>query len=451
MGLCPIWNGEITGNQRDQYETMAYSLLEGHLYMDVEVSDELLAMDNPYDTEARESAHISWRGDHAFYNGHYYMYFGIVPVIILFLPYLVITGTSLTTYHATQIFTVFIILGFFVFFDFLRKRFFPTMSRAVYVIVSTGCAMASVWYFVTAPALYCTAISSAVCMMIWAFYFYFKAVFEDVTFNKKIIYAVFGALFGALSVGCRPPVAICNLVFIPLFVIFLQTNEITKKDIKKIIAIFLPYIIIVGLIMIYNYVRFDSPFEFGQRYQLTLTDQHEYTFFSNIGGIRLLNGINTMFFTSEGLDGEFPYVNFGGILPEFPIFAIGIGGLLLSKSVREKLRANKLLAMANMVLVTLIIITMFEVSMAPDINERYHSDVYFILAILTFIVIGFMNTELSGGAKSISSIVFVCFGLLTMVVSVLMFFIPNDSNYIAVNPVYLDYIRSIMYQVEHIM
>ena len=33
--------------------------------------------------------------DHAYYKGKYYVYFGVVPAILFYLPYYVITGTHL--------------------------------------------------------------------------------------------------------------------------------------------------------------------------------------------------------------------------------------------------------------------------------------------------------------------------------------------------------------------
>lgn len=44
---------------------------------------ELLALENPYDAGARDAAQINdihW--DHAFYNGRYYVYFGLVPCLL---------------------------------------------------------------------------------------------------------------------------------------------------------------------------------------------------------------------------------------------------------------------------------------------------------------------------------------------------------------------------------
>ena len=137
MELSPVWNGKIPAH-RNQYEVMAESLLNGHLYMDIEVSPELLALENPYDPQIRNDQEIDFKHDHAFYNGHYYMYFGIVPVILVFVPFRLIFGKALTTFHATQLFTALIIIGFFSITGFLRRKFFPRMGSFPSAMLSTA-------------------------------------------------------------------------------------------------------------------------------------------------------------------------------------------------------------------------------------------------------------------------------------------------------------------------
>ena len=52
-------------------------------------------MKNPYDTIALQAAGIGYRADYAYHNGKYYVYFGIVPVLLLYLPYYLLTGGAL--------------------------------------------------------------------------------------------------------------------------------------------------------------------------------------------------------------------------------------------------------------------------------------------------------------------------------------------------------------------
>lgn len=112
MGMNPVWNGE-NPEHRNQYEELADAMLEGHL--DVHREDDvsaLLAMENPYDLGARYEQGIEYRWDHSFYKGHYYVYFGVVPVILLFLPYKLIFGKTLLTWQATAFFQFLLLLPF---------------------------------------------------------------------------------------------------------------------------------------------------------------------------------------------------------------------------------------------------------------------------------------------------------------------------------------------------
>ncbi|MBR4414751.1 MAG: hypothetical protein IKS59_05505, partial [Aeriscardovia sp.] len=78
-----------------QYGNLANSLLHGHTWLDLPVSKGLRALPNPYSWPARihlvqEGQTVFW--DHAYYNGHYYCYFGVIPAIIFFMPYEILSG-----------------------------------------------------------------------------------------------------------------------------------------------------------------------------------------------------------------------------------------------------------------------------------------------------------------------------------------------------------------------
>ena len=215
MGLAPGWNGEEPG-ATNQYELLAEAILNGHINIDNgDVDPLLLQMDNPYDPQARVDLGVDYRWDTAYYHGHYYMYFGVVPVFLLFLPFRLITGMSLTTYHATQVFVALFICGIFANFYMMSKRFFKKMTLGMYLMLASAFSIMSVWYSVDAPALYCTAITGALCMEIWSLFFFMRAVWVEEDEKKSIRLAFFGSLFGALAFGCRPPVARANL-----FVVF---------------------------------------------------------------------------------------------------------------------------------------------------------------------------------------------------------------------------------------
>ena len=119
MAWNPYWTGEIY-KHHNQYQSLADAFLKGQLYLDEEIDPRLAALENPYDPKAREKINFApddtWFWDHALYKGHYYVYFGAVPALIIFAPYKLIAGKDLTAYHSTQIFSALFILGLFALF-----------------------------------------------------------------------------------------------------------------------------------------------------------------------------------------------------------------------------------------------------------------------------------------------------------------------------------------------
>ncbi len=81
--------------------------------------------------------------------------------------------------------------------------------------------------------------------------------------NKKgLTYSFF-----ALAVGCRPFSAIYLIVAFLYFILKEKKQNLeVKKMIKGNLLPIIPVIIIATIYMVYNYVRFRNPFEFGHNY-----------------------------------------------------------------------------------------------------------------------------------------------------------------------------------------
>ena len=89
----------------------------------------------------------------------------------------------------------------------------------------------------------------------------------------KYKYIFLSSLFLSLSVACRPTMLFTSLIALPVFIKIFVKNLRKKQNIGKSIAsICIPYILIGSLLMYYNYIRFNSIFEFGASYQLTVND-----------------------------------------------------------------------------------------------------------------------------------------------------------------------------------
>ncbi len=418
MAKLPIWNGEIPGH-RNQYELMAEALLDGRLDIDYGDTAGLEKLENPYDPDERKQSGVKYHWDHAYYDGHYYMYFGIVPVLLVFLPYRALTGVSLTTFRATQAFTALAIIGIFMLFYRLAKLFFNKISWTLYLSLSVAFSVMSVWYATAEPALYCTAITSALALEIWSLYFFVWAVYGEKRENRQILLAAVGALFGALVFGCRPTVALANILVIPLLVVFIKQRKMSAKLFVKLVLAALPYVVVGTLLMLYNYVRFDSPFEFGQAYQLTVADQSNYSV--SLNGktlIRLFNETVKNFFAVKDIKPDFPYLQTSSVFFNFPILLLSV--FMFRSFTYKKLREHRLLPLMYGLLVTVLVITAFEILWTPYLLERYRMDLYFLMAILCFIVLGIMY-ELSSHKKVFgATIISLC--TITVICSVLYYY-----------------------------
>lgn len=394
MDALPIWNGEIPGH-RNQYELMAENILQGRLHFAYGDEDELLTLNNPYDPAERQEAGVYYHWDHAYYDGHYYMYFGVVPVFLLFLPYRVITGTALTTFHATQVFTAFFVAGIFVLFYLLRKRFFEKLPLWMYLALSAALSVMSVWYATAEPALYCTAITAAMALEIWSIYFFVRGVWVERKENRQLLFAGIGALLGALAFGCRPPIALANLLVIPMLWAFLKQRKFSLKLLGKLALAALPYVLVAAGLMLYNYARFDNPFEFGQKYQLTVADQSNYSITLNAQTIlRVINDTFENFFETGSIQTVFPYVQPSSVFYNFPVLWLGLGMFLFP--VLRTLKRTGLLPLVVGFWVTVLVITAMDILWTPYLLERYRMDIYFLTGIATFITLGLWHNNLGG-------------------------------------------------------
>jgi hypothetical protein len=172
-----------------------------------------------------------------------------------------------------------------------------------------------------------------------------------------------------------------------MLIVYLQKNKFTWQLLGKLILAAMPYMLIGIALMCYNYARFDDPFEFGQAYQLTVSDQTGYSFELTLPIlVKILNGMETMLFGETVRSVNFPYMNHGGAFFNFPILFLFIFGFAAParKLIKEQRLAPLLIGLA----ISVIVIIAIDIMWTPYILDRYYMDIYFLLGILVFICIG---------------------------------------------------------------
>ncbi|MBO4863135.1 MAG: hypothetical protein J5517_02100 [Eubacterium sp.] len=236
----------------------------------------LNSMENPYDPYLRGELMDFWdyKFDHAYYNGEYYVYFGVVPVILLYLPYYLITGNHIRNHTVCMIGIILILLGIFLLFDELVKKYYKKCSIAVWFMSIATMLMGSYIIYITKrPDIYSVPITFAVAFALLGMWAFLKAIKPDKP-SLDMKYLIIGSLLTALIAGCRPQIFI---VFI-IDVLILRKYFFSVKYLKSrqglisCMAVIIPMIIVATALMIYNYKRFDNPFDFGAFYNLTFND-----------------------------------------------------------------------------------------------------------------------------------------------------------------------------------
>ena len=439
MPLSPYWNGTVkVFADKQQYDRLGDALLKGRLYIDNnDIDPALEAMDNPYNTQERQRLGVNYHWDEAYYNHHYYMYFGVVPTIVLFIPFKLLTGNALLAYQATQIFASLTIIGLFYLFYILCKIFFSKFPFSLYLILSSAFSILSIGYSIAAPALYCTAIVSGVCFMVWCIICFFKAVWFEIDKNVNRVYLFTGSLLGALAFGCRPPVGLANLLVIAVIYQILKTDYNAEEKRIFIGLTLSPYIVVGVLLMLYNFARFDNVFEFGQSYQLTLADQHLYRSFAERFNLKaILIGLFANFYAVPVFSSKFPYVLHGGVFLNYPILLFS--SKVFSPNVVKSLQERHLHIVSLLLFFIPIVISLFTVYWSPFLLERYHLDFYYILCILSFITIASWLELISARKQKIVICSTILLAFFAFVMTFLFFFLPIDGSYTFYYPEVLD-------------
>lgn len=447
MCLNPFWSGHDLDSYHQEYQELAEALLEGHLnvHTDEDVSA-LLAMENPYDLSAREALGISYHWDHVFYNGKYYIYFGIVPVLVLFLPYRLLTGHALVSWVGAAVFAAFAVAALFALTYKLFQKLNARPPLAVAALLPSALCIVTLWYGVKYPELYCTANLSGLCFVLWSVYFLFDAFYFRA--EAPLWEVAAGALCGALVFGCRPPIGLGELLFAPLIVDFIQ-ERLRRKNYRSIcsraLAFAVPYLTVAALLMLYNYVRFGNPLEFGQSYQLTSADQTSYTG-SALARFSLWEWCKwcIKYFVIQGKP-RFP--NFRTVQKHFPFITMEMGlpvsfPLLWAGLMPWRTQEKRMKALHGTLFAGVGLIIAAQTISCPWLLKRYTMDFSYLLclAVLFAVAFRYADTGETRGRLTVRRYtLLVCYAAaLSMLAAFLLFFATGDYSLVDVDPARAD-------------
>ena len=108
-GYINLCSGNI--EEKDYYAIdFVNALSNGKIFLEENPSERLTELENPYDATQRNSNYLQRGSDYiwdaSYYKGKYYSYFGILPALILLVPFHLITGKYMIMSIAILIFSI---------------------------------------------------------------------------------------------------------------------------------------------------------------------------------------------------------------------------------------------------------------------------------------------------------------------------------------------------------
>ncbi len=408
-GTSLVNSFEVGGDNAQQYAELAKSMAQGKLYLEEEPPEWLKAMDNPYDKgmrdEAQKETGEGYLFDVAYYDGHYYVYFGVVPVLLFYLPFYLLTGSPFPTALGVLIACLLFICGASALLDRFARHHFDRVTLGIYLVVQiafvSSCGML---YLLKFPTFYSLPIACGLMFSVWGLYFWMCGRGS----SKRYLFFALGSLCMALVAGCRPQLLLLSLLAFPLFwrPYISKRRILTREGFTEFLCLIGPYLVVAAGIMLYNHARFGSFTDFGANYNLTVNDMTQRGWVLG----RIAPALFAYFFQPPDMVGAFPYLQpagfattylgqtikeatFGGIFWCYPVLWV-LFFLRPLVSLRDSQRATRTITGTIFVLLfSGVAIAVVDAEMA-GILQRYYADFSFMFLAAVVLLVFIANENI---------------------------------------------------------
>ena len=445
-GISLVNTFETGGENAQQYAELAKSMAQGKVALEEEPPQWLIEMDDPYDKGARDEAQKltgeAYLFDVAYHDGQYYVYFGVVPVLLFYLPFFLITGANFPTAIGVLLAGYAFVLGCTVLLDRFARYHFKRVSLGLYLLLQIPLvACSGVLYLVKFPTFYSLPIMLALAFSVWGLYFWMKGRLSS---NPGRWYLA-GSICMALVLGCRPTLVVLSLLAFPLFWrrFITERHVFTPKGVREFACLLGPYFVVGAGLLWYNYIRFGSFLDFGASYNLTVNDMTKRGFVLG----RLAPAFFSYFLQPPNITGAFPFVHpasfetsymgqtikevtFGGIFACLPLLWV----LPFSRRIlqmRIKARSTRTVAGVIIVLISIGFLIALMDAQVAGILQRYFADFSFMFLAASVLLVFIVNENLEQQSSLFRTLLKVLIVLVTCSVlySILVCFVPETGWY----------------------
>jgi len=419
---------------------MTDALLKKQLHLDIEVPQALLELERPNDYMYRERHGIflnylgkndgdknSVLGDYTYYKGKYYSYFGMVPVILLFAPYKLITGNYLPTSMGILLFGSVATVLLMLLWKQIAQNHLKQLPYFFFLIGgATLYASSLISMNLGYSSFHLIPQHSALAFVILGVMALLQAK-EKLSIKCLII----SSLSFALGVGCRP-----TALFWSILIPVMLWDKRREMNVSKVLAIIVPFAIVGSILAWYNYARFDSPFSFGHEYMFH--GFNSSTSNSIVGSIHsVIREILFTLFYPPNIDLIFPFVmvkKSGLPLADISfIYFPSMIGIFCFPVMWFLLYIRKVSILRNFIFAGIFIslLNMVQLALLNYIDHRYNMDFSWILAIGALICAFQLQEKEIAMRKIVLKSFYSCCGITLLLV---FFFVT--SRYIRVPQIY---------------
>lgn len=374
------------------------AFMKGQLHLDVQPSAELLMLENPYSPDARDG--IKYLYDRAFYNGNYYSYFGIAPILAVYFPFYLIGGILPTDCTVTGIFSlvtaIFLPAAVIEWAKLRKENIRPWFAG----VCAVGAFFASGVLLIQRGRMSFYYIASIAGMaFVSAFLFFILKAYNFKNKAARVIVLFFAGLSFGLAFLSRINAVVVPAVLVAVFVVIYFIRSIKNKKLPsffgEMAVLAFPVLAAVGVSLYYNYLRFGNPLQFGAEYQLTVLNASLY----EISASGIFGALYHSFFQQFKPTGSFPYIGFstqrfddyGRLIytdSNFGIFAFPFMlGLLLGFVLLKSKRISKEGKVLTAAALTAIVLTAILNFCMGGVIFRYTADILLIAAFVAAAVV----------------------------------------------------------------
>jgi len=384
----------------NHYNLLVEGFLSGHLYMN-------MALDPEKEKPGRDPMRYTPREhDTSLYKGHYYLYFGVAPAVVLFLS-LKALGWELPQYWAGAVFASVGYLFTAALLCRVKRDFFPRLPPGV--LFASGLVLGAVnWWpmLLSRVGIWEVCVSSAYCFSCACLFCAYRAM-EG---GRERVWLAAASLCAGLAIASRPNYFFGAVILLVPLLFFWRVERAAPAGagawIGRLCATVLPIAGVGALLALYNYERFGNLLEFGTKYEILLRPTASSLFSADYLGFNAY-----MYFLAPAhFSPWFPFFNLSlmpelpkgyagepedmyGVVANMPVLLAAVFGLGLLRMRGGRSRLCALAAAAALLLLTVGGPLMFYVGA----NNRYIPDAICGLPVLAVLGIWAIEERFRGG------------------------------------------------------